>query len=99
MENYFSLLGADFIVDADLHVWMTEAQSSPGYGHETKTRLSLYEQFIPSAIDIITEVTDKQTAGLPLFPMENTGNYQLIFTDDYQFTYDFEHKEQQRGPC
>ena len=99
MENYFSLLGGDFIVDQDLHVWMTEAQSSPGYGHETKVRLSLYEQFLPSAIDIVTEVREKQAAGLPLFPMENTGNYELIYTDDFQFTYDFQHKVQQRGPC
>lgn len=99
MENYFSLLGGDFIVDQDLHVWMTEAQSSPGYGHETRVRLSLYEQFLPSMIDIVSQVIDKQEAGLPLFPMENTGRYELIFSDDYQFTYDFEHKEQQRGAC
>ena len=99
MENTFSLLGGDFIVDEDLHVWMTEAQSSPGYGHETKVRLSLYKTFLPAAIDIVAEVTEKQMAGLPLFPMKNTGSYELIYTDVYQFTYDFQHKEQQRGPC
>lgn len=99
MENVFALLGGDFIVDQDLHVWMTEAQSSPGYGHETRVRLSLYEKFLPSAIDIVSQVTDKQMAGLPLFPMENTGNYELLYTDDYQYTYEFQHKDQQRGPC
>lgn len=98
-QNYFAILGGDFIVDRDLHVWMTEAQSSPGYGHETKVRRSLYEQFIPSAIEIVTQVMEKQSAGLPAFPIENTGDYQLIYTDDYQFTHDFQHKKQQRGPC
>lgn len=99
MENYFALLGGDFIVDEDLHIWMTEAQTSPGFGHETSVRKALYERFIPSAIDIVSEIMDKQEAGLPLFPMENSGEYELIYTDDWMYTYDFKHKEFPRGPC
>lgn len=99
MENYFSLLGGDFIVDEDLHVWMTEAQTSPGFGHETKVRKALYDRFIPSAIDIVTEIIEKQESGLPIFPIMNTGDYELIYTDDYIYTYDFKHKEFPRGPC
>lgn len=99
MENYFSLLGADFIVDIDLHVWMTEAQSSPGFGHETKVRRSLYDRFIPSAIDIVAEVMEKQEAGIPLLPINRVGEYQLIYTDEWMYRYDFNHKPYQRGPC
>ena len=98
MQNGFALMGGDFIVDRDLHVWMTECQSSPGLGHATKTRKKLYSQLLPYTADIVAQVMDKQAAGKPLFPMENTGNFQLIYTDDFHYKYDFVHKEQ-RGPC
>lgn len=98
MQNGFALMGGDFIVDRDLHVWMTECQSSPGLGHATSTRQALYAALLPSAADIVAEVMDKQAAGLPLFPMQHTGQYQLIYTDDFHYKYDFVHKEQ-RGPC
>ena len=98
MENGFALIGGDFIVDRDLHVWMTEAQSSPGLGHETPTRKALYAKLLPSTIDIVTEVTEKQAAGKPLFPMEKTGSFELVYTDDFHYKYDFVHVEQ-RGPC
>ena len=98
MENGFALMGGDFIVDRDLHVWMTEAQSSPGLGHETPTRKVLYSKLLPSTVDIVAEVTEKQADGLPIFPMENTGEFQLIYTPDFHYNYDFAYKEQ-RGPC
>ena len=98
MQNGFALMGGDFIVDRDLHVWMTECQSSPGLGHATSTRKALYAALLPSTVDIVTQVMDKQAAGLPLFPMDNTGHFQLIYTDDFHYKYEFVHKEQ-RGPC
>ena len=98
MENGFSLMGGDFIVDRDLHVWMTEAQSSPGLGHDTPTRRALYSKLLPATAGILEEVATKQGQGLPLFPMENTGGFQLIYTDDFHFKYNFPYKEQ-RGPC
>jgi hypothetical protein len=78
---------------------MTEAQSSPGFGHETRVRKMLYEQFLPSTVDIVEEVMQKQEDGVPLFPLENIGKFELIYTEDYKFEYDFQHKPQQRGPC
>lgn len=76
-----------------------KAQTSPGFGHETRVRSAVYEQLLPSMIDIVSQIIDKQQSGLPIFPMTNTGNYELVYTDDYQFAYDFQHKPQQRGPC
>lgn len=98
MQNGFALMGGDFIVDRDLHVWMTECQSSPGLGHATKTRKALYAKLLPYTADIVAQVMEKQASGLPLFPMENTGIFELIYTDDFHYKYDFVHKEQ-RGPC
>ena len=98
-ENGFALMGGDFIVDRDLHVWITEAQSSPGLGHETSTRTELYNRLLPSTVDILDEIFDKQAKGQPLLPMQNTGDFELIYTDDFHYQYDFPSKKIKRGPC
>jgi Tubulin-tyrosine ligase family len=97
-ENGFALMGGDFIVDKDLNVWITEAQSSPGLGHETMTRKALYNRLLPSVVDIIDDVLDKQMSGKPLLPLNNTGDFELIYTDDFQYRYDFP-RRLKRGPC
>ncbi|CAJ1951756.1 unnamed protein product [Cylindrotheca closterium] len=98
MENGFALMAGDFIVDRKLNVWMTEAQSSPGLGHETAMKRKMNDRLLPSTVDIIGEVNEKQMAGKPLTPIQNPGNFRLIYTDDYHYRYDFQ-REQQRGPC
>jgi len=98
MENGFALMAGDFIVDRKLNVWMTEAQSSPGLGHETAMKRKMNDRLLPSTVDIIGEVNEKQMAGHPITPIKNPGDFRLIYTDDYHYRYDFE-REQQRGPC
>lgn len=88
----------DFIVDRKLNVWMTEAQSSPGLGHETAMKRKMNDKLLPSTVDIVGEVNEKQMAGKPISPIQNAGDFRLIYTDDYHYRYDFK-REQQRGPC
>ena len=68
---------------------MTEAQSSPGLGHETAMKREMNDRLLPSTVDIITEVNKKQRAGKALFPIEKTGDFELIYTDSYHFVYNF----------
>eukprot|EP00980_Cylindrotheca_fusiformis_P001653 scaffold374_cov124-Cylindrotheca_fusiformis.AAC.12 len=98
MENGFALMAGDFIVDEKLNVWMTEAQSSPGLGHETPMRRKMHDNLLPSTVDLIVEVSGKQMAAKPILPLKNGGDFRLIYTDKFQFEYDFE-REPQRGPC
>lgn len=98
MENGFALMGADFIVDRDLNVWFTEGQDSPGLLHETDMKRKLNDRLLPATVDIVEEITEKQYAGLPLFPIQKTGEFELIYTDDFQYTYQIERKLL-LGPC
>jgi len=98
MQNGFALMAGDFIVDRKLNVWMTEAQSSPGLGHETAMKRKMNDKLLPSTVDIVGEVNEKQMTGKPISPIQNAGDFRLIYTDDYHYRYDFK-REQQRGPC
>ena len=98
MQNGFALFGGDFIVDRDLNVWFTEGQDSPGLLHETSMKRKLNDRLLPATVEIIEQVLDKQCAGQPLFPMHKTGDFELIYTDDFQYRYEFERKPL-LGPC
>ena len=98
MQNGFTLAGADFIVDKNLNAWFVEGQDSPGLLHETSMKRQLNDRLLPATVDIIGEVIDKQSKGLPLFPMKRTGDFELIYTDDYQYRYNFE-RSPLLGPC
>ena len=100
METGFALMAGDFIVDENLNVFMTEAQSSPGLGHETSMKRIMNDKLLGSTVDIVTEVNQKQMSGLPLLPLKKSGEFEIIYTDspNYQFQYEFPRK-QQRGAC
>lgn len=77
---------------------MTEAQSSPGLGHETAMKREMNDNLLPSTVDVLVEVNEKQMAKKPIVPIENGGGFRLIYTDQYHYEYTFD-REQQRGPC
>jgi hypothetical protein len=96
--HHCALQAGDFIVDRKLNVWMTEAQSSPGLGHETAMKRKMNDKLLPSTVDVLVEMNEKQMAKKPILPIENGGDFRLIYTDEYHYRYDFE-REPQRGPC
>lgn len=98
-ENGFALMGGDFIVDRDLNVWITEVQSSPGLGHETHSRREMYDRLLPSVVDILDEVMEKESKGEPLLPLRNTGDFELIYTGSFQYQYDCPRRPVKRGAC
>ena len=87
MENGFALMGGDFIVDADLNVWMTECQSSPGLGQDTPAKRDVLDQILVSTVDILDEVS-KSSLSDKSTHLQNTRSFELIYTDDFQFRYD-----------
>jgi hypothetical protein len=98
MENGFALFGADFIVDRDLNVWFTEGQDSPGLLHETSMKRQLNDRLLPATVEIVGQVLDKQSNGQPLLPMFGIGDFELIYTPDFQYQYDFA-RTPANGPC
>jgi len=97
MENGFSLMGADFIVDDRLNVYLTETQSSPGLSDSLPVKKALNNLLLPNKVAILEEVMDKQSRDQALLPLRNQGTFELIFTDDYQFTYT--ESRISPGPC
>jgi len=98
MENGFSLIAADFIVDNNLNVWLIEVQNSPGLLRENNPwRRQFNDELIPSALEIVEEVTDKQRAGEQVSPIKNHGQYRLICDETFQFEYTFQRKS--AGSC
>jgi len=97
MENGFSLMGADIIVDSNLNVWLIEVQEGPGLLHEFPWKRQFHDELIPSALEIVEEVTDKQRAGEQVSPIKNHGQYRLICDETFQFKYKFQRKS--AGSC
>jgi hypothetical protein len=100
MENSFALMGADFIVDEGLNVFMTETQSSPGLSDSLPSKKKLNNKLLPNKIAMLEEIMEKQAKHRPIFPMKNEGSYELIYTDDFQYRYSVPQAIQpHRGPC
>ena len=83
-------MGADFIVDRNLNVWLTEAQNSPGLLLESPWKAKFHDELIPSALEIVEEVIDKQREGKKVSLIENHGQYRLICDETFQFKYNFQ---------
>lgn len=82
-------MGADFTVDCDLNVWMTEAQRSPGLRRESFPAMrKFYQQIFAGTAHIVEEIMTKQSAGQAVFPLDWMGSFELIYTDEYQYRYD-----------
>jgi hypothetical protein len=102
MENAFALMGGDFIVDRNLNVHMTEAQSSPAmYDDNLPVRRASNDRILPSQVDILEDITRKQASGQPLLPMDESvmGQFEIVFTDDFRFQYSEPRSSFQTSPC
>ena len=87
-ENGFSLLGADFIIDNSMHIWITEVQSGPGLPQDTEAMSSLMLRMIPQVVDSVLEVRQKQENGVAdgdILPLKSMKSFELIFAPNYAF--------------
>lgn len=86
MQNGFALMAGDFIVDQQLTVWMTEAQSSPGIGNKQDMKRKFNTKLLGSTVDVIVEVMEKQRLGKEVLPIESSSEFRLVFTDEFQYS-------------
>jgi hypothetical protein len=98
-DNGFANLGADFFINRDLSVYMIEPQTNPSYSIDSVARRkTIQDTMLPSMVRMLEEIEEKQARGLPLLPIANMGNeFELIYADDFQFTYDFEWPKEKKG--
>ena len=74
----FSLLGADFMIDREMNVWLSEVQSGPGLPTNTATTRGFMWRMLPNAVDLVMEVRHLRETGQPLWPLRKAGDFELI---------------------
>ena len=84
-ENVFALLGADFMVDNKLNVWVTELQSGPGLPKNTKAVAAVMQRMLPELMDLQLEIREKQEQGRNIFPLKSLKTFEYIYHPEYQF--------------
>jgi hypothetical protein len=87
-ENGFNFYCADFILDNDLDVWFLEPQNGCGLDEDYYFRLEMHASLFNGMVDVLEEVWKKQEGGMPLLPLEKTGNWEVIYADDIMYYYE-----------
>jgi tubulin polyglutamylase TTLL2 len=90
-DNAFALMGADFVIDDDLKVWLLEMQLGPQLvGDNHFEKIAVLRDVLTTTVDVVEEVFHKQVAKQPLLPLEKAGSFELVYSDQ---TFQFENPE------
>ena len=101
-ENLFALYGSDFVIDADLDVYMLEAQVSPGLGSSYDFRIDLFRSLFRPMINIVEEIANKQTADAKanILPLETLDGWEVVYAkgqgEKNTWRYEFEGYERSK---
>ena len=98
-ENGFGFYGADFILDNDLDVWLIEPQKGCGMDEDYDFRIEMHDRLFRGIVDTLEEVWQKQEAGKPLIPLENTGDWEVIYANGWQYKYEGYKRSENKAGC
>eukprot|EP01064_Diplonema_japonicum_P008249 TRINITY_DN15731_c0_g1_i1.p1 TRINITY_DN15731_c0_g1~~TRINITY_DN15731_c0_g1_i1.p1 ORF type:complete len:410 (+),score=40.72 TRINITY_DN15731_c0_g1_i1:46-1275(+) len=70
----FELFGADFILDSNLKVYLTEVQQGPGLSINDPVKARVLRPAIQRLADLALEIQEKRLNGLPLTNLNLTGS-------------------------
>jgi len=97
-ENGFGFYGADFILDNDLDAWLIEPQKGCGMDEDYDFRVDMHNRLFRGMVDTFEEIWQKQEDGEPVLPLENTGDWEVIYADGWQYSYDgYERSKNKKG--
>ena len=96
-QNGYAFYGADFAIDRDLNVWLLEGQAGVATRGAPKIYGDNTRAMMPYVFKIVEEVQRKQSQGQPILPLEETGKWELIYTDEERFQYDFPRTKTKAG--
>ena len=86
VDNAFAVMGADFVIDADLKVWLLEMQLGPQLlGDKHKGKTAVLQDVLTTTIDVVEEVYHKQLNRQPLLPLKTSRNLELVYAGEYLF--------------
>jgi len=82
-DNCYALYGADFMIDEDLNVWLTEVNDIPDMSTTAKAKRKVFDVFAPQIFNMIDEVRDKQlsngTATSQILPLMSAITWELSY--------------------
>lgn len=85
IDNAFAVMGADFVIDRDLKVWLLEMQLGPQLvGDNHAEKIAILQDVLTTSIDLVQEVFHKQSRKEPLLPLTKTGNFELVYHEEQQ---------------
>ena len=96
-ENFFGLYGADFIIDANLKVVLTEMQAGPDLHYNYGFQKRFYQELLRPIVYMLEELTTVQptNARANLLPLvrstPNMGAWEVIHLGD-EWRYQYERK-------
>ena len=98
-ENSYMFYCADFIIDNDFDAWFIEPQNGCGLDEDYYFRLEMHASLFNGMVDILEEVGYKQEHGIPLLPLNKSGNWEVIYADGKVFYYDGYKRSNNKDSC
>jgi hypothetical protein len=87
-ENAYSIYCADFILDHNVDVWLTDRpRSQCNLDEDHYFRLDLHASMLEGMTAIMEEVWEKQEASQLVMPLGNLGNWEILYADGLRFQY------------
>jgi len=82
-DNCYVFFGADFMLDENLNVWMTEVQYGPNLAVKAKAKEHVFKKLVPEMFAIVDEVREKQVksaeVAAPLLPLASAKTWELFY--------------------
>jgi hypothetical protein len=98
-ENGLAFYGADFAVDKDLDVWLIEPQKGCGLDEDYHFRVEMHDQLFSGMVGMMEDVWKKQETGEPLLPFKNSGQWEIIYADGWQYMYEGYERSKNKKQC
>jgi hypothetical protein len=98
-DNGFNFYCADYILDNDLDAWFIEPQNGCGLDEDYYFRLEMHASLFNGMVDTLTEIIDKQEHGQPVLPLQQSGNWEIIYADGYVYEYRGYERSKNKASC
>ncbi len=82
--NYFAMMGADWVIDEDLNVWLTEIQKGPALKFGDPVKAELIPDLLDETIRIVSEIMVRRANKEPINDLESVFKYKPIIDECQQ---------------
>ncbi|XP_055863452.1 uncharacterized protein LOC106062948 isoform X2 [Biomphalaria glabrata] len=84
--GYFDLYGMDFMVDADLKVWLIEINANPALWTNCQALKEAIPCVVRDGLYLAIECFDKSRKGQSLLPLNSLGGYNVLYCGSSPFS-------------